>query len=140
MRLSWLLHRAAVIAAPAVIVISSVTAADAATPPTSTMIVLQQIPVSYGHMQTTVEGVLEVQSSDPNQRLPVPGETISISVTVHDGTTTALGSATTGSDGTFSLAVTLPALGLVRATFAGDWRMRRTTAAGTRARRTCQPR
>jgi SAM-dependent methyltransferase len=35
-------------------------------------------------------------------------------------TPTALGSATTGSDGTFSLAVTLPALGLVRATFAGD--------------------
>jgi hypothetical protein len=120
MRLSLLVCRAAAVAGAAVLAVSAGVAATAATAPTPTMIVLQPIPVSYGDMQTTVQGLLEVQSSTPSQRLPVPGETITVSVTAHDGTTTALGTATTGSDGTFSLPVTLPTLGLVRVVFAGD--------------------
>lgn len=122
MLLSLVTRRVGIAAVPFVLAasFSGAPGVAAATAPAATMIVLQPVPVSYGHMQTTVQGVLETQNATPSLRQPVAGETIAVSLTAHDGTTTALGTATTASDGTFSLAVTLPALGLVRAAFAGD--------------------
>ncbi|MDB4872843.1 MAG: hypothetical protein JWL97_3847, partial [Gemmatimonadales bacterium] len=78
------------------------------------------MPVTYGDLQTTIHGTLELQSTTPSERLPVPGKRVDLAFMKRDRTKTELGQVTTAEDGTFSLTTTLPTLGYIDVTFPGD--------------------
>ena len=74
--------------------------------------------ISYGHAQVTVSGTL-LSVPAVNQTAPVASQTVDIEFQ-GAGAAAIVGTAITGTDGTFSTTVTLPSGGRVEATFAGD--------------------
>lgn len=89
--------------------------------PVPTVMTLAPVPVTYPALQATVSGTLLTQATGTSPAQPVPGEQI----TILDGigclrSTTVVGTATTGPDGSFHATLTVPGAGTFWARFAGD--------------------
>jgi hypothetical protein len=114
-------HTAIAFAALAGLIAPATAPANAAAPrepaaAAATSLTLAPVPVSYPGLQATITGTLEVQGTGQ----PIPGQVISVRFSGCPGPGVSIGTATTGTDGSFTLTTTLPGAGYIYATFAGD--------------------
>jgi hypothetical protein len=89
--------------------------ASAATPQSTGIRFSTQMPtITYADRQVTLQGTLTTSGGG------VANEPVTLTELPRGGPRAALGTVTTGPDGTFSLTTTLPTLGAIQAVFAGD--------------------
>ena len=89
--------------------------ASAATPqPTAVRFSTLRPTITYTDRQVTLQGGLTTSGGG------VANEPVTLTEIPRGGPRTALGTVTTGPDGTFSLTTTLPTVGVIQAVFAGD--------------------